>query len=537
MKLSTHIATTILGLSLLTILNACGGGGGSSGVGTGGNSGNTTPPVVTGPAWLSFAHDAQHTALAPSTAQGGVGAQNLNQIIWEATVDLAPPAGNTAIHYGSPLITANNTVVIPVKTTANGNFQVQARSGYNGNLLWSANSDYILPAYDWIPSFGAVLTAANRLYLPGSGGKLYYRDNTDSAGGNLQTVVFYGAGAYAAASSTFDANVYINTPLTADASGNVFFGFIVTGTNPVNLVSGFARVASNGTATWVAANTAAGQAGTVNGAMNAAPAVSSDGKTVYVSVRTGAPSSTSGTGTGYLLALDSSTLATKGVAQLTDPYTGAPAWVTDDSTASPLVGPDGDVYYGVLESNFPDHNARGWLLHFDATLTLQKTPGAFGWDDTPSIVPASAVTSYTGSSSYLLLSKYNNYADFPNGDGKNRMAILDPNATEADPVEGNTVMKEVMTVLGVTPDANFPNKPGAVKEWCINTAAVDPVTHSAFFNSEDGTLYRWDLSTGRLSQKIWLDNGYGQAYTPTALGPDGAIYSINAGSLFAVRTK
>jgi hypothetical protein len=240
-----------------------------------------------------------------------------------------------------------------------------------------------------------------------------------------------------------------------------------------------------------------------------------------------------------LLALDSTTLATKSAAQLNDPATGKAAWVSDNSTASPVIGPDNDVYFGVLESNFPYHGGRGWMLHFDATLATLKTPASFGWDDTPSIIPANLVPSYTGTSSYLIMTKYNNYADFFTqsgvGDGKNKMAILDPNNTQADVDETATVMKEVMTVLGPTSDASsFPNFPGAVKEWCVNSAAVDPITKAVFVNSEDGFLYRWDLTTGQLSQKIWLDNGYGQAYTPTALGPDGTVYSINAGNLIAV---
>jgi len=86
------------------------------------------------------------------------------------------------------------------------------------------------------------------------------------------------------------------------------------------------------------------------------------------------------------------------------------------------------------------------------------------------------VPSYHGNSTYLLITKYNNYGGIGTGDGHNRIAILDPNATENDPVIPTTkVMKEVITILGVTPD---PNYPGGVKEWCINSAAVDPFTKS-----------------------------------------------------------
>lgn len=524
-----------LALAGLVSLAGCGGGGSSGGGTPTPPSPPPPPPVTTGSAWLGYARNAQHTALGDTASQGAVAAQALGHIIWETTVDLAPPTGATAIHYGSPMITSQNTVLVPVKTTAAGNFRVEAHSASNGALLWSANSDYLVPTHRWFPSFGAVVNSGGRLYMAGSGGKILYRDSVDSATGTVQSLVFYGASNYSAASAALDASVFVNTPITADANGNIFFGFTVTGSNPANLVSGIARIDAKGNGSWIAAKDIVGQAGQVDPAMNAAPAVSVDGKTIYVGLRAASPSPN---GTGYLAALDSTTLQPKKAVVLNDPASGQLAWVSDDATSSPLVGPDGDVYYGVLESfnnaGQLSHNDRGWLMHFDSTLAIAKTPGSFGWDDTPSVVPASLVTSYVGTSSYLLLTKYNNYADV-GGDGKNRMAILDPNATQADMVLGNTVMKEVMTVLGQTPDTvDHPNSPGAVKEWCINTAAVDPITHSVLFNSEDGILYRWDLTTGSLSQKIWLDSGYGQAYTPTALGPDGKVYSINNGFLFAV---
>jgi len=121
------------------------------------------------------------------------------------------------------------------------------------------------------------------------------------------------------------------------------------------------------------------------------------------------------------------------------------------------------------------------------------------------------------------------------GDGHNRIAILDPNATENDLVIPTTkVMKEVITVLGVTPDPAFPGFPGAVREWCINTAAVDPFTKSILANSEDGKLYRWDLTSNTLSEVITLSTGIGEAYTPTVIGSDGTAYAINFAVLNAV---
>src|SRR5262249_49130300 len=103
-----------------------------------------------------------------------------------------------------------------------------------------------------------------------------------------------------------------------------------------------------------------------------------------------------------------------------------------------------------------------------------------------------------------------------------------------DPSTGATVMKEIVTIAGVTPDPDFPNTPGAVREWCINSAAVDPATDSILVNSEDGWLYRWNLSTNSFTQKIKLNNGVGEAYTPTLIGPDGTVYAIGNATLDAI---
>jgi hypothetical protein len=420
-------------------------------------------------------------------------------------------------------------VVVPVKTGAGGGFRIEARSGTNGGLSWSAGSDYMLPPHNWVPSYNLALDAANRLYAPGAGGKLLTKQDADAASGTLQTNVFYGASAYAANAAAFDASVFINTPITVDSQGNVFFGFIASTANPAGLASGLARIGADGTGSWVAAASAAGDVAIAKVAMNSAPALSRDGKTLYVAVNNAA--AVGSVQSGYLLALDSTTLATQGKVLLLEPGAGTRARISDDATSSPTIGPDGDVFYGVLESAFGTHNGRGWLLHFDAALATSKVPGSFGWDNTASIVPAAMVPSYSGGSPYLLATKYNNYAGVGSGDGLNRIAVLDPRASQVDAISGRPVMKEVLTVLGPTLEAG---SSAAVREWCVNTIAVDPATRSLLVNSEDGYLYRWSLASNTLSQRIQLTSGIGESYTPTAIGADGTVYAVNNAVLFAI---
>ena len=473
--------------------------------------------------WNAHARDSQHTALS------SVASQPLDAVHWQSPVDLNPQYSNgeLLIHYGSPLATLANTLIVPVKTGASGGFRVEGRNGSNGSLIWTQTTDYILPPHNWIPSYSPALTPSGRMYLAGAGGTVYYRDNLDATSGATGQLAFYGIANYNLNTNAYNSAVFINTPITSDGSGNIYFGFQVTGANPLNLQSGVARLGSNGVGSWVSANSAAADTAIIKVVHNCAPALSNDGSTLYIAVSVG------NFGRGYLLALNSSSLSTSSKVALKDPKSGSDAQLPDDGSASPTVGPDGDVYFGVLENPFPSNHDRGWLLHFSSNLSQTKTPGAFGWDDTASIVPASTVPTYTGSSSYLLMTKYNNYAG-EGGDGVNRIAILDPNATMVDPVTGATVMNEVLTIAGVTPDNDFPSLPNAVREWCINSAVVDPFTRSILANSEDGKLYRWDLTGNAFSEVITLTPGIGEAYTPTLIGPDGAVYAINNATLFAV---
>jgi len=469
-------------------------------------------------AWLTHAHDAQHTAL--STVQS----QPLNSIHWRVPVDLHPPQGEIFIHYGSPLVTPANTVIVPVKTGANS-FRVEAHNGATGQRLWMHVTGYQAPEAGFIPGMGPTI-AGNQLFVPDIAGRVLVRQNPDHTKGTFSHLYFYGAKNYRKDPTAYNQNVQIDTPLTTDASGNLFFGFIVLGSTPINLQSGLARMAANGTGTWVSAAALSGDPSITEVSVSCAPALSPDGSIVYVAVDNGYY--------GYLIAADSTTLAVINRVLLVDPSSGLEATMYSGSSAAPTVGPDGDVYFGVLENPFPNHNDRGWMLHYNSDLSATKIPGSFGWDDTASIVPASLVPSYKGTSTYLLMTKYNNYCGAGTGTGLNEIAILDPNATEKDPILPSVlVMNEVLVHLGETPD---PDCPGGYKEWCINSAAVDPFTSSVLANSEDGNLYRWDLTTNSFTQVITLSSGIGEAYTPTAIGADGTAYAINQAVLDAVGT-
>ena len=487
--------------------------------------------VALAQAWTGYAGGPQHDATSK------VASQFPQAIIWSTPVDLqsTAPFGYLNIHYGSPVITSANTVVVPVKTGANGGFRMEAHSGSNGALLWQLDSDYQLPpTYDWTLPFQIVLTKS-AVAMAGAGGTVIVRSQPNAPNGTVTRLAFFGIDNYNANPDDYNSSVQIITPITSDSQGNLFFGFLASNA-PGGLVSGLARIDSKGNGSWTSAAQASGDPTMQKVAFNCGPALSIDGTKVYVAVNN--VNGFADGASGDLVALNSKTLARVASVRLKDVASGLDALFFDDSTSSPTVGPDGDVYFGTLENPFPATHDRGWLLHYDANLTTAKTPGAFGWDITASIVPRKAVPSYKGHSGYLVLTKYNNYAEL-GGDGVNRLAVQDPNDTMIDPISGATVMKTILTIIGPTPDQSLRTSgfPNAVREWCINTAVIDPANKRAIVNSEDGNLYVWDFTTNSLTAQINLSTGIGEPYTPTLIGPDGKVYGINASVLFACGLK
>jgi hypothetical protein len=343
-------------------------------------------PLAPGQSWTGYSHDAQHTGVS------AVASQPLNNIHWSTPVDtvLQGTGGPLYIHYGTPIVTAANTVLVPQRTSSNNTYQINAFNGSTGAPLYTLTTDYTPPPHDWIPSYGATLGSPSRYFYPGAGGTIHYRNTPDSITGTSGQLAFY---------SPYSSNVTISTPITADRFGNMYFGFIVTGTVTLSdgtvLTSGLARISAAGVGSWVSAYTLGGGASspiTISQIpLNCAPAVNAAGTTLYVAVSNG------GSSAGYLVAVNPTTLAPVARTRLTDPETLDDAEILDDSSAAPTIGPDGDVYYGVFESACCSNHDRGWLLHFNSTLSTPKLPGAFGWDTTATIVEKNLVPSYKGS--------------------------------------------------------------------------------------------------------------------------------------------
>src|SRR5262245_25289742 len=85
--------------------------------------------------WSTHAGNPHHTALST------VAAQPLETVRWSTPVDVAPPSGEILVHYGSPLITPANTVIVPVEA-GGGGFMVKALNARDGSPIWSQTSDY-----------------------------------------------------------------------------------------------------------------------------------------------------------------------------------------------------------------------------------------------------------------------------------------------------------------------------------------------------------------------------------------------------------
>jgi len=226
-----------------------------------------------------------------------------------------------------------------------------------------------------------------------------------------------------------------------------------------------------------------------------------------------------------------------GAAYGVDPATNRPGGgrVLDDSSASPVVAPDGTVFYGAYTSY---NYSQGHLMHFSASgAYLGAYP--FGWDTTPAI--------YVHDGTYSLVTKENHYGDMGSYCSSATYCPTDRNASAPDYREGYfiTQLSPNLSVQwqhqATNQESCEPGADGGVTcitdhpssfEWCVNAPAID--AHGVVYaSSEDGWLYAIEQG-GSVRDKIFQQAALSAAYTPVSLDADGHVYSLNSGHMFVI---
>ena len=132
------------------------------------------------------------------------------------------------------------------------------------------------------------------------------------------------------------------------------------------------------------------------------------------------------------------------------------------------------------------------------------------------------------------MTKYNNYAGVGAATASTSIAILDPHATQIDPISGATVMNEVLTIAGPTPTPT-PRLPERGPRVVHQHGRRRPGRRSRSSSTARTARSTAGTSpTNPLTQQITLTTGIGEAYTPTLIGPDGTVYAINNAMLFSI---
>jgi hypothetical protein len=517
------------------------------------------PPPSNAPFWAQWGANPQHAGMVAVAGQNAV--NKLADIIYEPFVN-QEKAENAAVfgeaelteHYQAPIVDGNDVYVMMKTgaykscTPAGAWFSQGAACGPNAwetmtwnearfswinsqlTQIWSFASDWKPEPNGnglegWEPVFHP-LDANNFIYVPGAGGTIWKVNKTTGASAS-HINPFSGSNIVAQ-------NTFVAGPLSADSQGNIYYNVIELAdpsagdpwTVKDSVGAWLVKVKPDDTSTIAtfaslvpgapAANSIAcpaqftrgpnGTCGSQRPGINIAPAIAPDG-TIYT-----ASVAHFNSGQAYVVAVNSN-LTPKWAASmqslLADACGGSPpcilgsGLVSDQSSSSPTVAPDGSVLYGA----FTDYNGeRGHLMKFDSLGNFQ---GAFdfGWDSTPGILPHNGT--------YSIVIKDNHYAT----NGPYYITQLNPN----------------LQIEWQFQNTN-PTKANGF-EWCINMPAVD-MNGTVYANSEDGSIYV--IPQGHLGiftqaqSSLFLNLALGAAYTPLSIGPDGRLYTQNNGHLFAV---
>ncbi len=481
--------------------------------------------------WLQWGRNAQHNGDSPAIGQ--TPQTQLADITYDpfATLEKAETGDELLEHYQVPLIQGNSVFMeykTGVYTSCNPQgsgtpypcgpdawdkeiWNERAFVWQNGSLVekWNFQSDWTPEPNSnvndsgagaglggWEPVFHAVVSGAN-VYVPGVAGSLYKLNPAN--GSVVSHFTPFGN----------DTNTYISGPLMADPGGNIFYNTITLNTsfpwtediNDANLVKitpagVVSRVDYKQLLTVTQTQCSGSPCGSQRPAINVAPAISQDGKTLYNVSRAHFAS-----GLSFLFAVNTSSLTTKWQVQLANQAgQGNTLLVTDQASSSPVVTPDGSVLFGAQNTS---STFRGSLVKFSSTGQFLATYN-FGWDITPAIYPHGTT--------YSVILKDNHYSTA----GPYFITQLDAN------------LHSEWQYKNPTKDILHPNG----YEWCVNAPAVD-ANGTVYANSEDGNVYVINQG-GTLKSKMFLRTSIDAAYTPLALGPDGKLYTENDGDMFVL---
>lgn len=508
-------------------------------------------------------------------------------------------AGDLLVHYQAPLVDDNDAYMMFKSGTYDFNdysTQVWGETKYHwsgGTLhqVWQFTSDWKAPGNGndfWEPVFHPAL-ANNSLYVPGAGGSIWKVNKSNGHGTRINPFATVDAFTYTASPLTVDAdgNILYNVVKLVSGTPDFYNDDVVD--------SWLVRVAPNGSITKVSysvltAGAPAGsaqcanafsteplpwppsknavaptvQCGTQRPGLNISPAVAPDG-TIYVATRAHLLSRET-----FLVAVNHN-LTQKWIRSLRNrfidgcgvphflggqlPANGAPGGcragsnlavdpatntlgggrILDDASATPVVAPDGSVYFGV----YTRYNyAQGHLMHFSSNGTYL---GAylFGWDITPGIKG-------TDPNHFSVVTKDNHYGEVGSYCNDETFCPSDRTATDPGYPEQYFITQLDKSLLFKDWSYQNTNTQSCTRdqfgnvtcvsdhplsfEWCVNAFSIDS-SGNVFANSEDGWLYSIHQG-GTLNQRLFQQLALGAAYTPTSMDDNGRIYSQNAGHLF-----
>jgi len=437
---------------------------------------------------------------------------------------------------------------------------------------WTAMSSW-KPAPDdgsgWEPAFHPALYGGY-IYVPGGAGMLMKLDR--ESGQLVDSPQPF---------DDIDPNRYVTSPLTIDSDGSVYYTVMkldaagpwtrdaqeaflvrVDSTGQARKV-GFAELVPDAPADGCTTTFAGSQlpwppapdakapgapCGSQRPGLNAAPAIARDG-TVYVVSRAHFNSAYS-----YLIAVNadltprwSASLRNRlsdgcdvllppsgdvggcraGSLRGVDPATNEmpSGRILDQSTASPVIAPDGSVVFGA----YTRYNyARGHLFRFSAAGEFMSAYD-FGWDITPAVYEHDGTWSVILKDNLYPVGSYCSAFEFcGQGEAKYNLTSLGPELRPEWSYQNTNDQACERLADGSlqcqTTSEGF--------EWCVNMVAVD---HDGvvYANSEDGNVYAIDRA-GHPIGRLFLKLAIGAAYTPLAIGADGRVYTQNDGTLFIV---